>query len=51
MCRDVRRTGILVGARDFAVQGIYRYKEWGNMRCFGNPIVCCFTFVIYFFIV
>ena len=25
----------------------YGYKVWGNMGCFGNPIVYCSTFVIF----
>ena len=26
----------------------YGYKEWGNMGCFGNPIIFCSTSVIFF---
>ena len=25
----------------------YGYKEWGNIECFRNTIVCCSTYVIF----
>ena len=35
---------MLGGARELVVR--YGYKEWGNMRCFENPIIV-FGFVLY----
>ena len=44
VCRDAKKSRNnpwslgLCGSR-------YGYKEWGNIGCFGNPIVYCSTFV------
>ena len=49
VCRDVKKnedTRWNEGFRDLG----YEYNKWGNMGCFGNPIISCSISVIFYII-
>ena len=49
VCRDVRKKDDTRWSEGFHGSG-YGHNEWGNMGCFGNPIVFYSTSVIFYIV-